>query len=114
MSKDSTSTTISFRISAALAEELQQRAAAAHLPSVHHLCRDLLLSSLSGITIQEEVAHLEQGLKDIADEIVELRDDVHLLIVKLLGVLADLSIDEASLLLAQSEVTELDTTEENS
>ncbi|PSN15948.1 hypothetical protein C7293_04875 [filamentous cyanobacterium CCT1] len=94
MKKTNSSETISFRIDAHLADEVKRKAADAGASSIHFYARDLFLSGLADLAIQGEINQLREGLGEVSKELLELRHDLQLLLVRVVVVLTELSVEE--------------------
>lgn len=103
-SKRARSKTMSFRIGAALATEVERKAIEGGFQSSHQYVREICLSALAEQGVRDEVARFQEGLNDIAVELTELRYDVRVLCSKLLALLIDISFDEAEHLLGDELV----------
>lgn len=94
MKKTISSETISFRIDAHLANEVRRKAKDAGASSIHFYARELFLSALADLAIQDEINHLREGLSEVSQELLELRHDLQLLLVQVVVVLTELSVEE--------------------
>ena len=94
MNKHPASETISFRLNAHTAAEARRQAAASGASSVHAHARDLFLSALAERVSEEEREQLREELRELADEVLELRHDLHLLVVRAVAMLTELSFEE--------------------
>lgn len=100
--KTNSSITISFRISSSLENDLKSRAQEIGCSSVHSFAREIFLSGLAESDIQASITRLQEEIGIISEEILDLRHDIHFLMVKLLATLADISDDEAEQTLLSS------------
>ena len=98
--KSKRSKTVSFRIGAALASEVEREAIEGGFQSTHQYVRDICLSALAEKSIRDKVVQLREGLDDIAVELLDLRRDMRSLFTQLLALLIDVSFDEAANLLS--------------
>ncbi|MBE9155996.1 hypothetical protein IQ265_03990 [Nodosilinea sp. LEGE 06152] len=94
MKKTISSETISFRIDSHLADEVKRKATEAGASSIHFYARELFLSALADLAIQDEVHQLREGLSEVSQELLELRHDLQLLLVRVVFVLTELSVEE--------------------
>lgn len=100
--KTNSSITISFRISSSLEDDLKSRVQASGCSSVHSFAREVFLSGLADSNIESSITSLQEEIGILSEEILDLRHDIHFLMVKLLATLADISDDEAEQTLLSS------------
>lgn len=94
MKKTASSETISFRIDCHAADEARRNVAESGAASIHSYARDLFLSALAEHAIQAENNQLHEDLREVSQEVLELRHDLHLLFTRSVAMLADLSVEE--------------------
>jgi hypothetical protein len=94
MKKTIASETISFRIDARLANEVRRKASEAGASSIHFYARELFLSGLGDLAIKDEINRLRESLSEISQEILELRHDLQLLLVRVVVALTDSSVED--------------------
>lgn len=94
MKKTISSETISFRIDTHLADEVRRKATEAGALSIHFYARELFLSGLADLAIKDEIHRLQESLGAISQEMLELRHDLYLLLVRVAVMLTEFSVEE--------------------
>lgn len=89
------SSTISFRVAPHISDEAMRRATESGATSIHIFARELFLSALANLTLEDEFRQLKDDLRDVSLEILELRRDFYGLLVRLLASLGEISLSEA-------------------
>lgn len=94
MPKMASSETISFRIDRHVADEARRNIAEVGAASIHSYARSLFLSTLGEHSIESENNQLHEDLREVSQEVLELRHDLCLLFTRSVAMLTDLSVEE--------------------
>lgn len=94
MKKTVSSETISFRIDCHAADEARRNLAESGAASIHSYARDLFFSGLAEHALQSENNQLHEDLREVSQEVLELRHDLCHLFARTVSMLTDLSVEE--------------------